>query len=137
MWTEDGETGDWPAVPSMTKEGLGVLVDVTVRWTLSPSEVPEIYKKFPTLDWEERVVIPIIREAIRDTTVQFTAIETIEQRTAISVLFEATLRNQFSVEPSLANAVVLGTLDLREIALPTTFVAAIEAVASAEQLYSR
>ena len=140
MWTEIDPatgatiTGDFGAVPCLTSDGLGVEVDITVRWTLSPGQVKELYKRYPALDWEDRVIIPIIREAVRDTVVQFTATETIEQRETISVMLQAAIERELEVEPSLVSATILGTIDLREIALPTTFVAAIEAKLAAKQL---
>lgn len=140
MWTDKDPVtgqvmyGDFPAVPSLTKDGLGVEVDITVRWTLSPSLIADLYKKYPAGDWEDRAIVPIIREAIRDTLVQFTAIKTIEERGAVAASLEITLRTQLGLEPSLGNATILGTIDLREIALPQTFIAAIEAKLAAEQL---
>jgi regulator of protease activity HflC (stomatin/prohibitin superfamily) len=140
MWTDiDPATGqaiygDLPAAPSLTQDGLGVEVDVTVRWTLSPSLIADLYKKYPAGDWEERAIVPIIREAIRDTLVEFTAIRTIEDRQAVAASLEIELREQLRLEPSLVNATILGTIDLREIALPQTFIDSIEAKLAAEQL---
>ncbi|MCK4952390.1 hypothetical protein KAS14_01190 [Candidatus Bathyarchaeota archaeon] len=140
MWTDIDPTtgqaifGDFPAVPSLTQDGLGVDVDVTVRWTLAPSLIADLYRKYPAGDWEDRAIVSIIREAIRDTLVQFTAIQTIEERKNIATILEITLREQLGLEPSLVNATILGTIDLREVALPPTFIAAIEAKLAAEQL---
>ncbi|NIN70011.1 MAG: hypothetical protein GTO63_36075, partial [Anaerolineae bacterium] len=37
MWSDVTEVGDFPAVESLTKDGLKVDVDVTVRWRIDPS----------------------------------------------------------------------------------------------------
>jgi len=140
MWTEveplTGKTtyGDFPALQALTKDGLGVEVDITVRWSISPSAVIDLYKNFPMADWKERAIIPIIRRIVRDTIVEYTALETIEKREAVGAEIEAKLITALAKEPSLANAVILSTIDLREIKLPTTFVQAIEAKLAAEQL---
>lgn len=140
MWTDidpsTGQTayGDFAGVRTLTKDGLGVEVDVTVRWVLAPGQVKELYKKFPALDWEDRAIVPTIREAIRDTMVKFTAIQTIEQRELVSVELTKALSHSLALEPSLVNATVLSAIDLRDIELPTTFVAAIEEKLAAEQL---
>ena len=140
MWTDIDPTtgtatyGDFPAVPSLTKDGLGVEVDVTVRWTLAPGQAMELYRRFPAGDWKERAIVPIVRRVIRDAVVKFTAIETIEKRDAVGAELEAALSSELEREPSLVKALVLGTVDLREVALPSRFIDAIEAKLSAEQL---
>lgn len=140
MWTDiDPATGqatfgDFPAVPCLTSDGLGVEVDITVRWSLAPGKVLELFQKFPALDWKDRAIVPIVRRVIRDTIVKFNAMETIERREAVGVEFETALERELEREPSLVNAAILGTLDLREVALPSTFVAAIESKLAAEQL---
>ncbi|MBS7619305.1 prohibitin family protein [Candidatus Bathyarchaeota archaeon] len=134
MWSEAGMQGDFPAVPSLTKDGLKVDVDITVRWRLSPSEVVSLFRQFPGLDWKERAIIPIIREAIRDLIAQYTAIETIEQREKISVKMEGILSEAFNKESTLSNAVILEAVDLRQISLPDGFIRAIESKLASEQL---
>lgn len=140
MWTDvDPQTGrttygDFPAVPCLTKDGLGVEVDITVRWSLNPSQVVELFKRFPGRDWKDSAIIPIIRRVVRDSTVKFTAMQTIEQRENVGVELQTLLAKELAREPSLANAVMLGAVDLREISLPAAFVKAIEAKLASEQL---
>lgn len=134
MWSEAGVQGDFPAVPSLTKDGLKVDVDITVRWRISPSESISLFRQFPGLDWKERAIIPIIREAIRDLIAQYTAIETIEQREKISVKMEEILSEAFSKEATLSNAIILEAVDLRQISLPEGFIKAIESKLASEQL---
>lgn len=133
MWTEAGQIGDYPAIPCLTSDGLGVDVDIAVRWTIAPSRVVELYKKFPGLDWKGTAISSIVREVVRDVIVKFTATETIEKREIVSANLTSMLIAELQREPSLANATVFGALDLREIALPSTFVGAIELKLAAEQ----
>jgi len=140
MWTDiDPQTGrtaygDFPAVPCLTQDGLGVEVDITVRWTISPSNLLDLFKKYPGGDWKDRAIVPIVRRTIRDTLVEFNAIATIQQRDAIQVELETRLSESLFEEASLANAIILGSIDVREVALPATFIAAIEAKLASEQL---
>jgi regulator of protease activity HflC (stomatin/prohibitin superfamily) len=134
MWTEVEKTGDFPAVPCLTKDGLGVEVDITVRWRLAASKVLDLYRNYPGLDWKERVIIPAIREAIRDVIVRFTAIETIEKRATIAAQLFSVLEESLKAEKTVHGAIILDSLDLREIALPAKFVEAIEEKLAAEQL---
>lgn len=134
MWSEITEKGDFPAVESLTKDGLRVDVDITVRWRVSASGVVDLFRRFPGLDWKERAIIPIIREAIRNLVVDFTAIETIERRGVIDTMMEQTLSEALNREPSLAGTILLDAVDLRRISLPDTFINAIESKLAAEQL---
>jgi len=134
MWSEPLTTGDFPAVESLTKDGLRVNVDITARWRVSASGVVDLYRRFPGLDWKDRAIIPIIREAIRNLVVDFTAIETIERRGVIDTMMEESLSEALNREPSLASAIILDAVDLRRISLPDTFINAIESKLAAEQL---
>jgi len=134
MWTDPTGTGEYPAVESLTEDGLKVEVDVTVRWSLAHSKVDALFRRFPRLDWRKRALVPIIRESIRNTIVTYTAIETIENRGAITVEMRGDLRENFEKESSLSGAVVFDALNLRDMQLPQKFVGAIEAKLSAEQL---
>lgn len=134
MWSELLVTGDFPAVEALTKDGLKVDVDITVRWRVSPSEAVALFRRFPGLDWKDRAIIPIIRETARNLIVDFTAIETIEKRGVMATMLEQDLSEAFETEPSLEDAVLIDGVDLRRISLPEKFVYAIESKLSAEQL---
>lgn len=134
MWSDVTEAGDFPAVESLTKDGLKVDVDVTVRWRINPSGVVSLFRRYPALDWRQRAVIPIIRETIRNLLVDYTAIQTIEQRATIGVVLRAQLEESFSQEPSIGDAIILDAVNIRKIALPVNFVNAIEKKLAAEQL---
>ncbi|HDI42153.1 MAG TPA: prohibitin family protein [Candidatus Bathyarchaeota archaeon] len=133
MWTENGQTGEFPAVSCLTKDGLAVEVDITVRWRLAPSAVLELYKSYPAKDWKMRTIIPIIREDLRNIVSQYTAIETITMRETIAASLKQRLINDLENEKTLHGAVILEDVDLREIALPSRFTQAIEEKLAAEQ----
>jgi len=136
MWTEGAQEGDFPAVPSLTKDGLRVDVDITVRWSVSPEsdKIVSLFRRFPSLDWKDRTIIPIIRSTIRDIVVNFTAIETIAQRNAVNIRMETALNDALRSEPTLVDAINLQGVDLRRIALPQNFIDSIESKLAAEQL---
>jgi len=134
MWSDATEAGDFPAVESLTKDGLKVDVDVTVRWSIAPSGAADLFRRYPGLDWKDRAIIPIIRETIRNLLVDYTAIQTIEQRASLGVALMTTMEKTLEEEPSLAGAVTLDAVNIRKIALPDNFVNAIEKKLAAEQL---
>lgn len=134
MWSDAVDVGDFPAVQSLTKDGLRVDVDITVRWRVVAPRVVDLFRRFPALDWRDRAIIPIIREAIRNLIVDFTAIETIEKRGVMGVLLEESLREVVVQEESLSSAIDIEAVNLRRITLPDNFVNAIESKLASEQL---
>jgi regulator of protease activity HflC (stomatin/prohibitin superfamily) len=134
MRAEEREPGDFPAVESLTNDGLRVFVDITVRWSIRPDGVLELFRKYPRLDWADRAIVPIIRETIRNQMVDYNAIETIEQRGTIGVVLEQGLIEAIVAEASLANSVKVEAVNIRNIVLPDTFVNSIELKLAAEQL---
>ena len=134
MWSEAGGRDDFPAVEALTKDGLRVDVDITVRWRVLPSGVVDLYRRFPGLDWKDRAIIPIIRETVRNLIVDYTAIETIESRGVIGTQLVKDLGKVFEAESSLQGAVLIDAVNLRRITLPDKFVNAIESKLAAEQL---
>lgn len=134
MWSDAMEVGDFPAVESLTKDGLKVDVDITIRWSITPSEAADLFRKYPGLDWKDRAVIPIIRETIRNLLVDYSAIETIELRASLGVALKTSLEKALEEESSLSNAVVLDAVNIRKITLPDNFVSAIEKKLASEQL---
>lgn len=134
MWSDAIDVGDFPAVQSLTKDGLRVDVDITVRWRVVAPRVVDLFRRFPALDWRDRAIIPIIREAIRNLIVDFTAIETIEKRGVMGVLLEESLREVIVQEESLSSAIDIEAVNLRRITLPDNFVNAIESKLASEQL---
>lgn len=134
MWSEAEEEGDFPAVESLTKDGLKVDVDITVRWSIAPGAAADLFRRYPAMDWKDRAIIPIIRETIRNMLVDYTAIQTIELRATLGVALATSLERALQDEASLSNAVALDAVNIRKITLPDNFVNAIEKKLAAEQL---
>ena len=134
MWSDAMEAGDFPAVESLTKDGLKVDVDITIRWSILPSGAADLFRKYPGLDWKDRAIIPIIRETIRNLLVDYSAIETIELRATLGIALKTSLEKALEEESSLSKAVALDAVNIRKITLPDNFVSAIEKKLASEQL---
>ena len=134
MSSEATSTTDLPAVESLTKDGLKVDIDVTVRWSIRPESAALLYQKYPGLDWKDRAIIPIIRETIRNLLSNFTAIDTIEKRTSVGLSLKTNLEKALEGEPSLSSAILLDAVNIRKINLPENFVESIEKKLASEQL---
>ncbi len=125
--TEGGEYGD-DAIDALTSEGLLVRLDLTAWYKLIPENAPELYRTIG-LDYEEKIVRPLLRTAIRDITVKYTAEDLYSGR-----------RDEYIVAiKSRADSLIAGKgilLDnilLRNVKLPKDIENAINAKISADQ----
>jgi regulator of protease activity HflC (stomatin/prohibitin superfamily) len=112
----------------LTSDGLEVAIDLTVLYRVIPSEAPRLLVE-TGFDYKDKVVRPQSRTAIRDNAVYYQAIE----------LF-STKRDQFqnriykSIESDFkSRGLMLEQLLVRNITLPASVRAAIEAKINAEQ----
>ncbi len=136
MWTDwtTHKTGEWPAVTALTRDGLEVHVDITVRWRVVPSRVVKLYENYPGLDWETKTLAPLLRETIRNTIANYSAVETIEKRAEISRIIVERYKKAVAEEESLAGAIVIENIDLRNIDLPENFKKAVEQKLAEQQM---
>jgi len=135
MWTEEatGQIGDYPAIKCLTKDGLEVAVDITIRWRIDPSKVADLYKNYPNLQWKAKTIASILRETVRNVISNFTATETFEKRALISQIISREFEIAIKKERTLANSIILEDVDLRNIELPKAFKTAVEEKLAAEQ----
>lgn len=136
MWTDrtTGERGDYPAVTSLTKDGLEVDVDITLRWRIDAGKVIQLYRNYPGKDWVDKTLAPRLRKVIRDIISNYTAVETIEKRTEIANLILEKFTETLTKEKSLGNSIIVEGIDLRNIDLPERFRNAIEEKLTQQQL---
>jgi prohibitin 1 len=114
------------SVPS--SEGLMISLDTSLIYHLNPDRAAEVFQKIGA-DYENIVVEPTLRSAIREATASHTAnaLYTGEREMVGKQIFDqvsATLNQR---------GLVVETVLLRDIQLPTTLKAAIEAKQQAEQ----
>ncbi|NIA10813.1 MAG: hypothetical protein GWP10_14080, partial [Nitrospiraceae bacterium] len=57
-------------ITALSVEGLPVTLDVTVLYRINPNKADEIYKNYGT-DFDEKIVIPITREIVRNVVSQY------------------------------------------------------------------
>jgi len=136
LWTDPntGQIGDLPTVTCLTKDGLTADVDISIRWSVNPKGLVDLYRNYPILDWKERTITPTARRIIRDVIVNYTAIDTITRRHEVSgSMREALLTALPSIE-SLGGSILIESVDTRRIGLPPKFKEAIEEKLRTEQL---
>ncbi len=114
------------SVPS--SEGLMISLDTSLIYHLNPDRAAEVFQKIGA-DYENIVVEPTLRSAIREATASHTAnaLYTGEREMVGKQIFDqvSTTLNQ--------RGLVVETVLLRDIQLPATLKAAIEAKQQAEQ----
>lgn len=117
----------------LTRDNLNVSLDVTVRYQVMATNVITLYKRYPALSWEDNTLVPLIRSSVRDVVANYTADELQAVRAQIQAGVEAKLTTSLGTEPSLANDIQLIEINVRDIVLPNSFLAAIQAKLNAQQ----
>ena len=69
---QEGERYGDDAIDVLTSEGLKVKLDLTAWYRLIPEEAPDVYKTIGE-DYVYKVIRPLLRTAIRDIAVKYTA----------------------------------------------------------------
>ncbi len=117
----------------LTRDNLNVSLDVTVRYQVMATSVIALYKRYPALSWEDNTLVPLIRSSVRDVVANYTADELQAVRAQIQAGVETKLATSLASEPSLANDIQLVEINVRDIVLPNSFLAAIQAKLNAQQ----
>lgn len=116
------------AIRVLTADGLEVVIDLTVLYSLIPSEAPQLMRSIG-LDYRDKIVRPLARTKIRDNAVYYDA-----------VALYSTKRDEFqdkifkSIEEDFKRrGIILEQLLVRSIELPASVKASIESKINAEQ----
>jgi regulator of protease activity HflC (stomatin/prohibitin superfamily) len=124
---EGSQEGD-DAIRVLSNDGLEVVIDLTVLYSVVPTDAPKIFKNIG-VDYIDKIVRPITRTRIRDNAVFYDA-----------VALYSTKRNEFqerifkSIESDFkSRGLVLEQLLIRNIDLPNSVKKSIESKINAEQ----
>jgi len=125
--TEGQKAGD-DAIRVLSKDGLEVILDLTVLYKIVPSDAPRIYRDLG-LDFEDKIVRPLTRTGIRESASYFDAIDLFSERREE---FEDKIRQRIEGEMK-ARGFILEQLLVRNINLPTSVKESIERKITAVQ----
>ncbi len=116
------------AIRALTKEGLSVDLDITALYHLDEEKASDIYKKVG-LNYEEKLLRPTIRTAIRDIIAQYDAkdIYSSKREEAARKILES-LKNNLD-----ARGIIIEEVLLRNVALPARLTQSIQEKLQAEQ----
>jgi len=119
-----------PAITVLDKRGLTVNIDIAVQYRIKAESAPATIEKWGS-SWEEKIINSKVREVVRDVVGQYTAEQLPEMRNQIAAAIEVKVTE--SVDNLEGQPVVLESVELRTINLPTKIKDQIERVQIAKQ----
>lgn len=126
--TDEGNVKGDDAIRALTRDGLEIVIEVTVLYKVLPTSAPKIYNEIGK-DYQDKVIRPLARSRIRDFSVGYEAIELYSsKRDEFQQKIFKTVEEDF-----LARGLILEQLLIRNIGLPTSVKASIEEKIRAEQ----
>lgn len=123
---------DYPPILALTKDGVEITVEESFTYSIDPERFLSLVENYPRIDYEEQVLVPIMRQVVRDVVSDYTVEEVISNREEIASKIEAAYRSRIEADPTLS-AIRLHAVMLRGIRLPTRIKDAIEAKIAAYQ----
>ncbi len=129
-FTSDRETeGREEPIDVLTKDGLPIVVEMTVVYRVVPDSAAELYVQFNG-DWETNFLRPTIRSAVRNVASQFRAVDFYQQRKEVESAIDQEIRQAVA---DRTGKIEILDVRVRELRLPPDFVRAIEAKLVAQQ----
>jgi len=119
-----------PAISVLDKRGLTVNIDIAVQYRLKAESAPATIEKWGS-SWEEKIINSKVREVVRDVVGQYTAEQLPEMRNQIASAIETKVKTSVDELPN--QPVILTSVELRTINLPTKIKDQIERVQIAKQ----
>ncbi|MFB9841028.1 prohibitin family protein [Mucilaginibacter ginsenosidivorans] len=124
---EGTKSGD-DAIRVLSSDGLEVTIDLSVLYKVNPEKAPFILQNIGP-NYEDKIVRPVSRTAIRDNAVNYQAVDLYSTKRQ-----EFQQRINQTIEQSFAkNGLLLQQILVRNITLPASVKASIESKINAEQ----
>ncbi|MBS1523668.1 MAG: prohibitin family protein [Bacteroidetes bacterium] len=124
---EGQKSGD-DAIRVLSADGLEVTIDLSVLYNVNPEKAPYILQNIG-INYEDKIVRPITRTAIRDNAVNYQAVDLYSTKRAE---FQARI-NQTITKSFEKNGLQVQQILVRNISLPASVKASIESKIQAEQ----
>jgi len=125
--SEGQKEGD-DAIRVLSADGLEVTIDLSVLYNVNPAKAPYILQNIG-VNYEDKIVRPITRTAIRDNAVNYQAVDLYSTKRAE---FQARI-NQTITKSFEKNGLEVQNVLIRNISLPASVKASIESKIQAEQ----
>jgi regulator of protease activity HflC (stomatin/prohibitin superfamily) len=126
--TGEGAVEGDDAIRVLSSDGLEVTIDLSVLYTINSTKAPYILQNIG-VTYEDKIVRPITRTAIRDNAVNYVAVDLYSTKRGE---FQAKI-NKTIIENFGRNGLLVQQVLVRNISLPATVRASIESKIQAEQ----
>ncbi|HHS50907.1 MAG TPA: prohibitin family protein [candidate division Zixibacteria bacterium] len=125
---EEGVRKSDDAIDALTSEGLTVRLDLTAWFRLNPEDAPKVYSDIGA-NYDQRIIRPTLRTAIRDIVVQYTAenIYSVKRDTVVTSIHAR------AAELIAGKGMTIERILLRNVILPQLISDAIDAKLAADQ----
>jgi len=124
----EGKVKGMDSIVALTKEGLEVSLDITVLYRLDQEKASDIYREMG-LNYEDKIIRPIIRSSIRGVIAQYDAkVIYSEKRSEIGANISEDLHTQLA-----KRGIIMEEFLLRNVVLPMNLQKSIEEKLQAEQ----
>ena len=120
----------YPAINVLDARGLPIQVELSVSYRLDPSKAAYVIKTYG-LNWEDKIINPIVRDVVRNVIGKYPAEEIPVKRNEIAAKIENSIRNELNKIPQ--KPVIFESFQLRDIVLPENIKRQIERVQIAKQ----
>ncbi|MEM4650392.1 MAG: prohibitin family protein [Pyrobaculum sp.] len=124
---------EFTAPEVLTKDGVTVTVEMVVRYRIVPQRFDELVKKFPQVDYDDKVLVPKARQLIRDVVSKVSLDYLIENRDQIAKQIEQQYREAVENDPALAGLVDVLDVNVLNFILPAQVTDAINRKVAAQQ----
>ncbi|ASU32437.1 prohibitin family protein [Mucilaginibacter xinganensis] len=126
--TGEGQIQGDDAIRVLSSDGLEVTIDLSVLYKVIPLKAPYIYQNIG-VNYEDKIVRPITRTAIRDNAVNYVAVDLYStKREEFQFKINKSITDNFA-----KNGLAVQQILVRNITLPATVRASIESKIQAEQ----
>jgi len=119
-----------PAIEVLDARGLPVNIELTVQYRLNPMNAPKTVAEWG-LNWEEKIINPVVRDVVRNVVGQFKAEDLPVKRNEIAIKIQTQIAKE--IDKLDGNPVELVAVQLRSIMLPPKIKDQIERVQIAKQ----
>ena len=120
----------YPAINVLDARGLPIQVELSVSYKLDPRKAAYVLKTYG-LNWEDKIINPIVRDVVRNVIGKYPAEEIPVKRNEIATKIENQIRKALDAIPD--KPIIFESFQLRDIVLPENIKRQIERVQIAKQ----
>jgi regulator of protease activity HflC (stomatin/prohibitin superfamily) len=117
----------------LTKDGVVVTVEMVVRYRINPQRFDELVRRFPQVDYDDKVLVPKARQLIRDVVSKVSLDYLIANRDMIAKQIEQQYKEAINNDTSLAGLVEVLDVNVLNFILPAQITDAINQKVAAQQ----